>query len=155
MSKKGNLTGLKKQAVEFQLKQYPKFQIFAGSTNKYEYKTVYYALQFHFESLTDDHIKTIRNFIWYLKQTMYRFLKYDAFDSKYLLDIDAPASIRNTGFGCIKLEFTLYPNDIYTKEQMTQTLEYLSELITKNNFSNTEQYRIYRSLNDVKQNRPI
>jgi hypothetical protein len=143
------LKGLTKRATEFHLNKFSRFQTVAGSENRSEYKTVYYCLTFHFESLTEEPLKGFKKFLWSLKQRITKTIKNDCFSTRYLTDIQISDSFKDTGLSCVKIEFTFYPNDYFTKEQLTETLNYLSEVVEKYNFSDNEEYKIYKTLMDL------
>lgn len=149
--KRTNLRGLKKRAIGFNLKEYPKFQTFAGSANASEYKAVFLQILFHFESLTDNNVRTLGNLIWGIRQTVSKSIKDDIFHPRYLTNVDSPDSIKTTGLCCVKIEFTFYPNDLYTKKQLIDTLNYVSDNVNKHNFIDTDKYRLYKTQTEARE----
>lgn len=148
---KTNLKGIKRNAIEFKLKTCAKFQTSAGSRNPLLFKTVYYQQIFHFESLSDNPIRTLSNFTWGVRQTIAKAIKDDIFHRKFLVDIQYPDTFKNNCFACIKLEFTFFPNDIYTKKQIVETLDLISEKCMNNNFINTKDFALYRMKSEYKE----
>jgi hypothetical protein len=128
----------KTRLINFKIKPFEKIQFKSGSMDCNTYKSCFIEMKGYFESLTEDHKKNMFQLKKKVNGTIDRYVKNNFFHSRYISIEFVSESFVETGKSFTSFEFTLFPKRETNKEELTNTINELTELIYKENIeSNT------------------
>lgn len=143
------LKGRPKKAIEFKINDYPNIQFIAGTEDRETLKGCYLEIKGQFKSLSNNgHVRNISKLTTHLKWSVEKYLNDNKslFKEHIIINKDLSDSYEETGNSYTKFEFTIFPKRKTSKEELTQALNELSNLIYDRNIKDNKSFEIYKRI---------
>lgn len=128
-----------RKGTTYKLRKFPKFNLQAGSLDKYNPKSLFVSVSGHFETKDEDPQKLIRSMVYKIKRSVSERLYNSPFTQRHIANVTYPESIAWTGKCFFEVEFTLFYKEP-PKQKPIEWLNTIGEMLQDH--SNNENYTI-------------